>query len=210
MVRRQLLARGIDDPRVLQAMGELPRELFVEPHMRTEAYKDQALPIAEGQAISQPYMVAAMTQALRLGPSDRVLEIGTGSGYQAAVLACLAAWVVTVERKAFLAARARDRLAALGLRNVQVELSDGTLGFPAAAPFDAIVVTAEAPKLPVALLAQLAIGGRLVIPLAGQEGATLVRFCKTGDRDWRQEALMRCFFVPLVGQEGYLTDEGRG
>ncbi len=210
MVSLQLVARGIKDPRVIATMAELPRERFVEPDQVAAAYSDQALPIAEGQAISQPYMVAAMTEALRLGPSDRALEIGTGSGYQAAILARLAAWVVTVERKAFLASRARDRLAELGLSNVRVEVSDGTLGFPAGAPYDAIIVTAEAPKLPIALLDQLALGGRLVIPLASPEGATLVCMIKTGERAWSQEALMRCFFVPLVGREGYLSEEGRG
>jgi protein-L-isoaspartate(D-aspartate) O-methyltransferase len=209
MVQRQLVARGIRDERVLSAMAEVPREAFCEPHLQHEAYKDQALPIAEGQAISQPFMVAAMTEAMRLSPSDRVLEIGTGSGYQAAILAKLAAWVVTVERKAFLADRACERLAQLGLKNIQVEISDGSLGFAAGAPYDAIMVTAEAPKLPVALLDQLAIGGRLIIPLASHDGATLCRYVKTAARKWDQEALMRCFFVPLIGKEAYLREEGR-
>ena len=210
MVLRQLVARGIKDPRVLAAMAELPRERFVESQSVDDAYTDQALPIAEGQAISQPFMVAAMTEALELEPSDRVLEIGTGSGYQAAVLARLAAWVVTVERMSFLAMRARERLGDLAIRNVQVEVVDGTLGFAQGAPYDAIIVTAEAPKLPVALLDQLTLGGRLVIPLASTEGAMLTRMSKTGPRSWTQAALMRCFFVPLIGREGYLSDEGRG
>lgn len=210
MVKSQLLARGIRDPRVLAAMAELPRERFVEKHLVAEAYKDQALPIAEGQTISQPFMVAAMTEALRLKPADRVLEIGTGSGYQAAVLSRLAAQVVSVERRAFLAARARERLADLAISNVRIEVVDGTLGFAPAAPYDAIMVTAEAPKLPIALVDQLVVGGRLVIPLASAEGALLVRLTRTGPRSWDQEPLMKCFFVPLVGREGYPSDEGRG
>lgn len=210
MVQSQLVARGIRDRRVLAAMGEIPRERFVEPQSAGEAYSDQALPIADGQAISQPFMVAAMSEALQLKPTDRVLEIGTGSGYQAAILGKLAGDVVSVERKQFLAMRARERLADLGLGNVRVEISDGTLGYPAGTPYDAIIVTAEAPKLPVALLDQMAIGGRLVIPLASTEGAVLTRLTKTGERTWHQEALMRCFFVPLVGREGYPTEGGRG
>ena len=210
MVQRQLVARGIRDPRVLGAMARVPRECFVEPQCVADAYKDAALPIAEGQAISQPFMVAAMTEALAPSQSHRILEIGTGSGYQAAVLALLAGWVVTAERKRFLASRARQRFDDLGIQNVQVEVVDGTLGFEPGAPYDGIIVTAEAPKLPVALLDQLALGGRLVIPLASPDGAMLTRFTKNGPRTWNQEGLMRCYFVPLVGREGYLTDQGRG
>lgn len=203
MVERQLIARGIRDERVLAAMGHVPRECFVEADQVAAAYSDKALPIAEGQAISQPFMVGAMSAALRLNGVESVLEIGTGSGYQAAVLGYMARSVLTIERKGFLATRARERLDGLGLTNIEVIVSDGSLGCATRGPFDAILVTAEAPRLPEVLVSQLIEGGRLVIPVAAKDGADLVRIVRTGERTWRQEVLMKCFFVPLVGLGGY-------
>ncbi len=204
MVREQIEARGVRDARVLQAMRELPRERFVRPGWEAEAYDDNPLPIAAGQTISQPYIVALMSEALQLRGSERVLEIGTGSGYAAAVLARLAKEVHTVERHAVLAEGAAAVLTALGADNVQVHTADGTLGWPAAAPYDAIVVTAAGPEVPVALLAQLAVGGRLVMPVGEREGAQwLLRLTRVNEHETRREELMGVRFVPLTGAQGW-------
>ncbi len=204
MVREQIEARGVRDARVLQAMRELPRERFVRPGWEAEAYDDNPLPIAAGQTISQPYIVAFMSEALQLRGSERVLEIGTGSGYAAAVLGRLAKEVHTVERHAVLAEGAAAVLAALGADNVQVHTADGTLGWPAAAPYDAIVVTAAGPEVPAALLAQLAVGGRLVMPVGEREGAQwLLRLTRVNEHETRREELMGVRFVPLTGAQGW-------
>ena len=204
MVREQIEARGVRDARVLQAMRELPRERFVRPGWEAEAYDDNPLPIAAGQTISQPYIVAFMSEALQLRGGERVLEIGTGSGYAAAVLGRLAKEVHTVERHAVLAEGAAAALAALGVDNVQVHTADGTLGWPAAAPYDAIVVTAAGPEVPVALLAQLAVGGRLVMPVGEREGAQwLLRLTRVNEHETRREELMGVRFVPLTGAQGW-------
>ena len=204
MVREQIEARGVRDARVLQAMRELPRERFVRPGWEAEAYDDNPLPIAAGQTISQPYIVAFMSEALQLRGGERVLEIGTGSGYAAAVLARLAKEVHTVERHAVLAEGAAAVLTALGADNVQVHTADGTLGWPAAAPYDAIVVTAAGPEVPAALLAQLAVGGRLVMPVGEREGAQwLLRLTRVNEHETRREELMGVRFVPLTGAQGW-------
>lgn len=204
MVREQIEARGVRDARVLQAMRELPRERFVRPGWEAEAYDDNPLPIAAGQTISQPYIVAFMSEALQLRGGERVLEIGTGSGYAAAVLGRLAKEVHTVERHAVLADGAAAVLSALGVDNVQVHTADGTLGWPAAAPYDAIVVTAAGPEVPVALLAQLAVGGRLVMPVGEREGAQwLLRLTRVNEHETRREELMGVRFVPLTGAQGW-------
>jgi len=204
MIREHLLGRGVHDPAVLAAMREVPREAFVDEGMRELAYEDHPLPIAEGQTISQPYIVAYMTEALELSGTDRVLEIGTGSGYAAAVLSRIVATVHTVERLADLANSARRRLEMLGYTNIVVHDGDGTLGWPEHAPYDAIVVTAAAPQVPKSLLAQLAIGGRLVIPVGPHlDLQTLVRVRRTGEHDYRNEELCGVRFVPLIGAAGW-------
>lgn len=202
MVREQIEARGVTDPRVLDAMRRVPRHLFVPPDYRDLAYSDGPLPIGHGQTISQPYIVAYMTALLRLKGDEKVLEIGTGSGYQAAVLAHLAREVHTVERIPALAEQARRRLEALGLTNVTVHISDGTLGLPELAPFDAILVTAAAPKVPQSLLDQLADGGRLVIPVGSRGVQYLERWLRFGD-EFRRQVLDPVAFVPLIGEEGW-------
>jgi protein-L-isoaspartate(D-aspartate) O-methyltransferase len=204
MVDKQLIARGIRDPLVLAAMGKVPREKFVSVSQAQLAYTDGPLPIGEGQTISQPYLVAVMTEALALARTDRVLEIGTGSGYSAAVLAEIAAEVYTVERLASLAEGARWRLADLGYANVHVLIGDGSLGWSAHAPYDAIVATAGAPAVPPSLLRQLAIGGRLVIPVGPVSyDEQLIRIVRAGADDYRREALDPVAFVPLIGAEGW-------
>ncbi len=203
MVTRQIAARGIRDPRLLAAMRRVPRERFVPAELAALAYDDTPLPIDAGQTISQPYVVALMTEALELEPDDRVLEIGTGSGYAAAVLAELAREVYTIERHRVLADGARERLEALGYRNVQVRCGDGTLGWPEHAPFDAIVVTAGAPAVPASLREQLAVGGRLVIPVGSERVQKLLRVRRTGEAAWEEEDLGAVRFVPLIGAEGY-------
>jgi protein-L-isoaspartate(D-aspartate) O-methyltransferase len=165
MVDDQLRSRGISDPRVLDAMLRVPRHEFVSPEHRAQAYEDHPLPIGDGQTISQPYVVALMFEALQLAPNDKVLEVGTGSGYATALLAELAAQVYSIERHAALAFSAREVLARLGYTNVRVITADGTLGIPAVAPFDAILVSAAAPDLPAALVAQLREGGRMIVPV---------------------------------------------
>ena len=204
MMNDHLLARGIRDPAVLRAMLEVPREVFVAEGMEEFAYDDYALPIDEGQTISQPYIVAYMTESLELSAADRVLEIGTGSGYAAAVLSRIVNTVYTVERLAGLARSARQRLDILSYSNIHVVEGDGTLGWPEHAPYDAIVVTAGAPDLPKPLLSQLSVGGRLVIPV----GATpylqmLVRVRRISEEEYRSEELCPVRFVPLIGAAGW-------
>jgi protein-L-isoaspartate(D-aspartate) O-methyltransferase len=204
MVNEHLLARGIRDKAVIRAMREVPREAFLPPAMERFAYDDGPLPIEAGQTISQPYIVAYMIEALELQGTERVLEIGTGSGYAAAVLSRCAAEVFTVERIASLAQSARDRLQGLDYGNVTVHLGDGTLGWPEHAPYQGIVVTAGAPELPDALLNQLAPEGKLVIPVGPtQHLQTLIRVRRVGEHDYRREELCPVRFVPLIGEQGW-------
>ncbi len=202
MVERQLARRDITDAAVLNAMRQLPRELFLDKPMARHAYDDSALPIAAGQTISQPYIVALMAQAAALDPSKRVLEIGTGSGYAAAVLALLSRHVYTVERHALLAGRAAGLLSALDIRNVSVRTGDGTVGWPEEAPFDAILAAASGHDIPPAWKAQLAIGGRLIMPLGGLDRPQrLLLLERTGDNAFIETDLGDVMFVPLVGGE---------
>lgn len=204
MVADQLAERGIRDPRVLAAFRRVPREHFVDPGLEALAYRDQPLPIGCGQTISQPYVVALMTELLALGPGDRVLEIGTGSGYATAILASIAAEVWSVERFLPLAEAARARLAELGLERVHIRVGDGTLGWPEHGPFDAIVVYAGGPRVPPALRAQLAPGGRMVIPVGPDEDEqALLRVTRLAGGDVRVEDFGGVRFVPLVGREGW-------
>lgn len=205
MVARQIHDRGIRSQRVLDAMQSVPRHLFVLPEHVFAAYADEPLPIGEGQTISQPFMVAAMADALALEGHERVLEIGAGSGYQAAVLSLLAREVIAVETQPVLASAARERLARLGYANVQIEEADGSLGWPSAAPYDAILVTAGAPAVPPPLVEQLAEGGRLVIPVGRPEQQELLRIVKR-DGGTSQESLYACRFVPLLGRHGWRQD----
>ncbi|HEX5610241.1 MAG TPA: protein-L-isoaspartate(D-aspartate) O-methyltransferase [Solirubrobacterales bacterium] len=202
MVERQLRRRGISDERVLEAMGQVPREAFVPPEARSRAYADSALPIGEEQTISQPWIVAAICQALELKGRERVLEVGTGSGYSAAVLSLLAAEVIGIERHESLARGAGDLLAELGIENVRVFVGDGSCGLPEAAPFEAIAVHATAPAPPPALLVQLADRGRMVIPIAAEEADALTVLRRRGEDVERRE-IAPCRFVPLIGEEGY-------
>ena len=200
MVRNQLERRGIKDERVLQAMREVPRHAFVPTKRRHEAYGDHPVPIGEAQTISQPYMVAAMIEDLRLRGGERVLEIGTGSGYQAAVLSRLAAEVYTVECFPSLAAGARLVLQRLGYRNVRVVQADGCRGLPDRAPYSGIIVAAAAPFIPATLRPQLADGGRLVIPVGGPEGQRLVIVTRQAGT-FGEETTVACRFVPLLGAD---------
>jgi protein-L-isoaspartate(D-aspartate) O-methyltransferase len=205
MVDEQLRRRGIRDERVLAAMGQVPRELFTSPDLEHRAYSDEALGIDAGQTISQPYMVARMTELLAVQPGERVLELGTGSGYQAAVLATLGARVTSLERHAILAGQARQRLTELGLQDaVEIRVSDGSLGdtTPGAQPYDGIIVTAAAPAIPVELREQLRDGGRLVIPVGSRDLQTLVLAVRHGN-EWFETAHGACVFVPLVGPGGF-------
>jgi protein-L-isoaspartate(D-aspartate) O-methyltransferase len=202
MVERQLAARGVRDERVLRAFAELAREEFVPLDLAESAYDDRALPLGHGQTISQPYVVALMLEALKLAPGDRALEVGTGSGYAAALLARLCAEVYTLERVPELAEAARARLARLGCANVQVRTGDGTLGWPEAAPFDAILVSAGGPRVPAPLFAQLRPGGRLVMPLGPERGEQeLIRVVRTGAEAFEREDLGAVQFVPLIGRD---------
>ncbi|MBI3812550.1 MAG: protein-L-isoaspartate(D-aspartate) O-methyltransferase [Nitrospirae bacterium] len=205
MVDEQLVARGIKDPRVLSAMGRVPRHLFIEEALRDRAYGDHALPIGERQTISQPYMVALMTEALELKGSERVLEIGTGSGYQTAVLAELAARIYSIERIAGLADKARWVLASLGYRNVAVKIFDGTYGWKDQSPFDAILVTAGSPEVPPPLLEQLKEGGRMLIPVGDRTTQVLKKVTKT-PAGVEQSSLTGCVFVPLIGGHGWVAE----
>ncbi|TYP00278.1 protein-L-isoaspartate(D-aspartate) O-methyltransferase [Geothermobacter ehrlichii] len=206
MVERQIRGRGITDQKVLKAMLEVPRHLFVEPALESQAYSDSPLPIGYRQTISQPYMVGYMTAALELQGDEKVLEVGTGSGYQAAILARIARKVYTVERIPELARRARRLFDQLGLNNINLKVCDGSLGWASEAPFDAIVVTAASPDIPEEYLQQLADGGRLVIPVGGQEGQLLKRVTRRGDH-FETENLLGCRFVPLIGERGWADDE---
>ncbi len=210
MVQMQIADRGVRDPLVLEAMRQVPREQFVPESMQEFAYEDGPLPIGEGQTISQPYIVALMAAAMRPAPGDRVLEIGTGSGYGAAVLSRIVAEVYTVERLGGLARTAEQRLADLGYANVHVLHTNGTLGWPAHAPYDAIVVTAGGPKVPPALLEQLAIGGRLVMPVGAEPRSQhLVRVTRRGEDRYDYDDLEEVAFVPLIGEQGW-PDPGPG
>jgi protein-L-isoaspartate(D-aspartate) O-methyltransferase len=200
MVREQIAARGVRDPRVLAALRTVPRHEFVPAEQRASAYEDEPLPIGEGQTISQPYMVAAMTEALALRGGERVLEIGTGSGYQAAVLAELARDVYTIEIVQALADSAKERLARLGYGRVHVKHGDGWAGWPEAAPFQAIVVTAAPGRVPEALVAQLAQGGRMVLPLGDAEHQALWLLVRE-ETGVRRQWLMDVRFVPMTGAE---------
>lgn len=203
MVEEQIMARGVRDPRVIDAMLRVPRHKFVEEALESQAYQDGPLPIGERQTISQPYMVAVMSEALALQGSEKVLEVGTGSGYQAAVLALLADRVFTLERIPALARRARKALDACGYNKVNIRLTDGTLGWPEMAPFDAIMVTAGAPEVPRGYLDQLAVGGRLVIPVGDRLSQVLIRITRTAEDAYQEERLLGCRFVPLVGSNGW-------
>lgn len=202
MVEDQVRRRGVASPRVLEAMLSVPRHEFVPAEFQADAYADKPLPIGEGQTISQPFMVGAMTEALELTGSERVLEVGTGSGYQAAVLSLLAREVISIESHTSLALAAQERLVRLGYANVHVHNGDGSPGFPDAAPYDAILITAAAPEIPPLLASQLADGGRLVIPVGSQENQELLQSRKVGDV-LHTRALFDCKFVPLLGRYGW-------
>jgi protein-L-isoaspartate(D-aspartate) O-methyltransferase len=205
MVEEQIISRGIRDPRVIAALEKVPRHLFVEEALQGQAYSDHPLPIGEKQTISQPYMVALMTEALQLKEKERVLEIGAGSGYQTAILAELAERVYSIERIRSLAIRARQLLYELGYYNVEIKIFDGTYGWAEEAPFDAIMVTAGAPDIPEPLLNQLAIGGRLVIPVGDAYVQDLIRLTKMKEGT-RKEDLGGCRFVKLIGKYGWETE----
>lgn len=204
MVELQIEARGISDPQVLEAMRTVPRELFVRDTDEPLAYADSPLPIGSGQTISQPFIVAYMIEALKLKKTDKVLEIGAGSGYAAAVLAEIVARVCAIERIAELAATAAANLERAGYANVEVRNADGTLGWPEAAPFDAILVSAGAPDKPQTLLDQLAQNGRMVVPIGRRPGGQhLVRFTRRGPNEITEERLEQVRFVPLIGAEAW-------
>ncbi len=202
MVRQQIEARGVTDPRVLSALRRVPRHLFVSEALRDQAYGDFPLPIGEQQTISQPYIVAEMTQALDLTKSDRVLEIGTGSGYQAAVLAEIAYRVYTIERIRPLYVSVRRLFDEMRLYNIVTRYGDGTKGWEEEAPFDAIIVTAGAPEVPESLVAQLALGGRMVVPVGNQHTQELIRITRD-EHGVHRNNLGGCRFVKLVGEEGW-------
>lgn len=203
MVDTQLAARGIRDSRVLQAMRTVPRERFVRAGLEEFAYQDAALPIEEGQTISQPYIVAAMIEAAAIGPDDHVLEVGAGSGYAAAVIGQIAARVFAIERHEALGRLARRRMAALGYDNVDIRIGDGTRGLAEEAPFDAILVAAGGPDVPSALRQQLALGGRLVIPIGGPGNQRLCKIRRIDAARFDKEDLGAVMFVPLIGAEGW-------
>ena len=202
MVEEQIIARGVKDERVLAAMRKVPRHEFLPEAIRGMAYQDSALPLGEAQTMSQPYMVALMTEQLELKGHERVLEIGTGSGYQAAVLSELCEKVYTVERIKMLADRARQSLDRLGYRSVAIKVYDGTYGWKEMAPFDAILVTAGAPDVPVPLVEQLKEGGRMVIPVGERFGQTLLKIVKTPEGPFTERSIP-CVFVPLIGNHGW-------
>jgi protein-L-isoaspartate(D-aspartate) O-methyltransferase len=202
MVERQLRHRGIRDPRVLSAMGEVPRHLFVPEGLRAQAYADRPLPIGYGQTISQPLMVATMIEALELEGDERVLEIGAGSGYQAAVLGAIVPRVIALEIVPELVEQGRRNLAEAGIDNVEIRRADGGLGLDGEGPFEAIIVAAGAPDVPPPLIEQLPIGGRLVIPVDDGWGQMLLRIRRDADRGIVTERLGRCAFVPLTGRHG--------
>ena len=207
MVEEQIRARGVTDVRVLEAMRAVPRHEFVDASDRSAAYADRALPIGQRQTISQPYMVAVMTAALALPRHARVLEIGTGSGYQSAILAVLADEVISIERQETLASQARERLGRLGYHNVRVVVGDGSLGWPESAPYTGIIVTAGAPAVPDALRQQLADGAKLVIPVGNEYLQHLMVITRLGDTFDEQRG-EPCAFVPLVGQRAWPETRG--
>jgi protein-L-isoaspartate(D-aspartate) O-methyltransferase len=206
MVEDQLRARGIKDERVLDAMERVPRHLFVDQHLQDHAYDDSALSIGEGQTISQPYMVAVMTEQLELKGDEKVLEIGTGSGYQSAVLSILASEVFTVERIQTLASRAGRLLQEQNFTNVHVIVSDGTLGLPEHSPYDGIIVTAAAPHIPQQYIEQLGVNGRLVIPVGSRFSQILYKITKTPS-GIDSSTSTSCVFVPLIGKDGWDSEE---
>jgi protein-L-isoaspartate(D-aspartate) O-methyltransferase len=206
MVQEQIIDRGIQDPRVIEAMRKIPRHLFVPDALLGRAYGDTALPIGDGQTITQPYVAAYMTEALGLRGHERVLEVGTGSGYQAAILACLAERVYSVERIRSLLEKARKALDRVHSLNVMTKLSDGSYGWQEEAPFDAILITAGAPSIPPPLADQLKIGGTMVIPVGERNTQRLIRI-RRDSRGWSEENLMKCNFVALVGEYGWAKRE---
>jgi protein-L-isoaspartate(D-aspartate) O-methyltransferase len=206
MVQEQIIDRGIQDPRVIEAMRKIPRHLFVPDALLGRAYGDTALPIGDGQTITQPYVAAYMTEALGLRGHERVLEVGTGSGYQAAILACLAERVYSVERIRSLLEKARKALDRVHCLNVMTKLSDGSYGWQEEAPFDAILITAGAPSIPPPLADQLKIGGTMVIPVGERNTQRLIRI-RRDSRGWSEENLMKCNFVALVGEYGWAKRE---
>jgi len=208
MVARQIAGRGIHDVNVLAAMRAVPREAFVSEDYVNYAYDDGPLPIMEGQTISQPYVVALMIQELQIGGEDTVLEIGTGSGYAAAIISRIAAQVYTVERLESLVHYARQKLEDLGYDNVHVHHGDGTLGWPQHAPYDAIVVAAGGPEVPAALKEQLAIGGRMIIPVGSEQRAQrLIKVIRTPEETYEEHTLSHVRFVPLIGQQGWEKED---
>lgn len=210
MVSRQLIGRGINDPLVIAAMRQVPREAFVDEDNRQYAYDDGPLPILEGQTISQPYVVALMIELLKISPVDRILEIGAGSGYAAAVMSRIAAAVYTVERVPSLVKYARKNIDSLGYENVQIKEGDGTLGWPEFAPYQAIIVAAGGPAVPSELKAQLSIGGRLIIPVGREQRAQrLVQVQKVDEGEYKEKKLSYVRFVPLIGEEGWEKERRR-
>lgn len=203
MVETQIARRGITDERVLAAMREVPRENFTAPGFETFAYQDRPLPIAERQTISQPYIVGAMLAGAMLQPGDRLLEVGAGSGYAAAVASRIAGQVLGIERHAVLTEAASQRLVALGYSNITLKTGDGSRGWPEEAPFDVIIVSASAPSVPPALKQQLAIGGRLVIPVGPAEEQRLIRLTRTGPGTFEETGLGAVRFVKLIGRDGW-------
>ncbi|NCO82940.1 MAG: protein-L-isoaspartate O-methyltransferase [Nitrospirae bacterium CG_4_10_14_3_um_filter_44_29] len=206
MVDTQLIPRGIKDERVLSAMRKAPRHIFVDDYMQHKAYDDMALPIGDEQTISQPYMVAVMTELLELKGNEKVLEIGTGSGYQAAILAELSREVFTIERKALLAKKAEERFQALGYINVHVITGDGTLGLPEESPFDRILITAGSPGIPAPLMEQLADGGVIIAPVGIRFSQQLL-IVKKSKEGVSEQTHVPCVFVPLIGKHGWPEDE---
>ena len=209
MVEEQLRRRGIHDPRVLSIMAAVPRHLFVDPTFLGRAYSDHALPIGQEQTISQPFMVALMTQALELEGDEKVLEIGTGSGYQTAMLAELADRIFTIERIPEIGIAARERLTAMGYSNVIYRIGDGTVGWREMSPFDRVIVTAGAPTVPPFLEEQLRIGGWGIVPVGDASNQSLVRVTRT-EGGAREEVLCSCTFVPLIGKEGWAVEDSEG
>ena len=206
MVEDQVIARGIKDKRVIGAMLKVPRHKFVEEALESKSYQDAPLPIGEKQTISQPYMVAVMSEALVLDGSETVLEVGTGSGYQAAVLTLLADRVFSLERIPSLARRARKVLDDCGFSKVNIRVADGTHGWQDMAPFKAIVVTAGAPEVPQDYLEQLAVGGRLIIPVGDRDNQVLMRITRTTEHEYQEEQMLGCRFVPLIGKHGWKNE----
>ena len=203
MIETQLLPRGIKDPRVIAAMRKVPRHLFLDEALWPEAYEDRPVPIGEKQTISQPFIVAIMTEALKLSGTEKILEIGTGSGYQAAVLAELAEQVYSIERLPSIAKRARRVLDELKYANIVITIGDGTLGWKEHSPYDGIIVTAASPYPPKTLLEQLKVGGRLIIPIGDEFTQDLTLYIRDSDKDYSKESYGGCRFVKLIGEQGW-------